>query len=219
MSEQNTPQGEQPQAEQQAPQTEQQAQDNFRQMREATERAQAEAREAREQVRVFEARMKERQRAEMSEVERTRAELEELRQVAAQAEQARDELGRWQNWAQQDYEKELARVPDLEARENLRRMTGNGDWRERLESLKGARAMFGQLERAQREAEKAKEQLERLQQQSPYGTRTNPQTPRPAAPLPPPQNTGFDHTKIPSWDQVLTPMRRPGRRTDTDTDT
>ena len=208
-----TPEG-QPEGEQQqaAPP---EAPDNaaIRQMRAEIERSQAEAREAREQLKLLNTKLTERQRAEMTEQERLRAELEETRQIAAQAEQARDELGRWQSWAKADYDSELAKVADGEDRETLRRMSATGDWRERLETLRGARTMLSQKLAVQRELEKAKADLEKAQQQSAFGTRTQPLAARPTQPSAPPERK-FDPKNVPSWDQVLKPAYKPRSRTE-----
>lgn len=207
----------QPAEGQQPPPAGEQDNSTIREMRAELERTKAAEREAREQMKLLNTTLKERQRAEMSEQDRLRAELEEVRNAAAQLEHHRDELGRWQSWAQKDYEGIINRIEDPETRQAVQRMSSSGDWRERLESLKGAQEIVSQLNRAKREAEKTKAELERAQQQTAYGTRTQPAAQRlEQQPSRQPERQG-PITKQP-WSTCLTPIRRPGRSTD-NTDT
>ena len=185
----------------------------IRAMRAETERAMAEAREAREQLKVLQVKLTERQRAEMSEAERMRAELEETRQYASQADQLREKLGGLESWLQREYDSELAKVPDEADRDTLRRMSSTGDSRERLEALKGAKVLYSQRITAEKAAEKAKADLEAAKQQTSYGTRTQPAAQRtPQQPMNEPRK--FDRSKIPEWSAVLSKARRPGNQTE-----
>lgn len=121
-------------------------------------------REMREQIRTLEsklgeesaARVQAQQRAtqlereKMTELERLQAELQdrtaalaerdhELAQVAP----LRDEMGRYQSAAQQQYELELQGLPE-DRREKAVRLTSSGSWVDRLESLRDLKE-FGRL--------------------------------------------------------------------------
>lgn len=206
------PEGEQP------PQPEQAEKDNsaIREMRAHIERLQAEAKEAKDQKKIIETQLNERRRAEMTKEEQQRAEIEELRQYVGQADQLREKVGGWESWAKGEYESDLAKVADDSDRDTLRRMSSQGDWRERLEALKGAKVMYGQRVAAEKAAERAKAELEKAQQQRAYGTPTQPQAPRhPQQPAT--EQRKFDRNSIPPWSGVLKPARRPGQQTESET--
>lgn len=186
----------------------------IRQMRAEVERAQQEAKDFREQLKSLQVRDQERRRLEMTEQERLQAEVNELRQLAADRDRQQEELNRWQGWAQREYDAELAKVDDDDLRSQMKRLSSVGTWQERLDSLKGARAMQAKLNAANREIEKAKAELEKAQQQSAFGTRTQPQGARPA-PVPQPEPKPFNRNNIPSWNSVLKPPARAGRQADT----
>ncbi len=161
------------------------AQDNatIRQMREQVDAANKAARDAAAERDALQARITERERAEMAEADRLKAELADAQGQVAELAPLRDEHGKFVSAFEALYNDELAAAPE-EQRAALGKLSASGSWPDRLEALRTAKGLLPSATPAA------------------AGSMTNPAGGAPTTPgLPEPQ--AFDWKNPPPWREVL----------------
>jgi len=161
----------------------------IRQMRAQIEANAKAATDAAARAEVAERALKERERAELAEVDRLKAEMADRDKQLAALEPLRDQHGRFASALETYYQAELAAAPEA-AKERLERLSAQGSWADRLETLREAKALLASAMPPAAPTPKV------------GGTHTQPPG-GPPPPAEPPAPKPFDWQNPPSWGDVL----------------